>query len=190
MLHQKKLTLALMALAIASGTCAQTALPDDGFHGFVTTGQFRKNSNSAYGGGTALVAIAGLGYDFNKHLGLEIGQMLNSRLRVGYGNSTYDLQAEGTVFNVIGKYPLNETYKLFASVGAIAYSSSTTVTSGGSTTQWSDSKTLASYAFGGEMALDRRSSIRLQYFTTSKAEYSGGVQEWFDGLQATFIARF
>lgn len=171
---------------------AQAALPDNGFYGVVTTGQLRKSNSDGTADGVAMTALAGLGYDFNKHFALEVSYMLNTRLKtsVGTGNS-YQLDADAYLINALGKWPINDTFKLFAGIGNLTYNAKTTIYYNGSLqSQTSSSKSVMNYSLGGEMALDRRSAIRVQYFMTEKLEFANNYWEKFDGLQASFIARF
>jgi len=153
---KKIISKTLVALAISAPLVAQAANFEPGFYGVVSAGQTEieyTSTSSLSGNGWGL----GIGYEFSKYLAIE-GMYANLfSFKVQDAGTTVSYDVNGTIVRGILKYPVNDNFIPFLSIGSLNGTES--VVAGNSSFSYSGQ--LTTYGIGAEIPLDGKIIVRL-----------------------------
>lgn len=195
MRNMKRTLVAVTLVALCCGAAwaqaESTSLPDHGFYAYLRAGNQVAHNSAAWNGDTRLQVNAGLGYDINKWLGLELGWLTTGSPKFAVdspsGNGVASESITGYTLRVLGKYPINETYKLRVGYETQSLSGYYRQTGSGlNPTNENGTQSRNFIALGVEIALDKRSSFIGEYLRSSKVP----GDTYYDGLQFGFNYKF
>ncbi len=177
---KKSFLAASVLFLVASSTYAQES-SQAGFYGFVSAGPTTFNYPSGFSVETNGYQL-GLGYEFNQSVAIETSY--GSLYNVGYSNASTSESSEMTMYNFSGVFRIpSEKITPYLKGGISSFTSdyeSSTFGSG------SVSSALWTYGVGGELNLDKRTALRLEYMSTLKrAGYVDG-----NVIQLGIMSRF
>ena len=183
----------LLSLSLSGMASAQDAtLPVNGFYGFLNSQQLKTTYAAQRESETMMRASLGLGYDVNQYVAFEIAHALNSQRNVSGTVESMESSIQAYYYGVIGKLPLSESFKLLASLQPTKFSSCTNTyksQTGVITSSSCDSTSATFVTVGAEVALDRRSSLRVGY-TKSSTYTLNGVEQSTSGPGLQINIRF
>ena len=129
---------------------------EPGFYGVVSAGQTEieytataKLSGNGYG--------IGVGYEFSKYIAVEAMYMNLFSFSDTFNNATVSYDVNGYLVRGLLKYPLNESFIPFLSIGSI--SGTETLTAGSNT--YTNSGNMNTYGLGAEIPLDGKILLRV-----------------------------
>jgi len=112
------------------------------------------------------------GFQFNKHLGAEIGYVDGGKATfggsipsLGIGPFTGDLSVTAITFAAVGTLPLNESFALFGKIGLASWDAEASVSFAGAAGSVDDSGTDAFFGVGARYNLNKNWGLVLEYET-------------------------
>ena len=176
----KSLLAAAVLFLTASSAYSQES-SQAGFYGFVSAGPTTFNYPSGFSVETNGYQL-GLGYEFNESLAIETSY--GSLYNLGISNSSASYSSEMTMYNFSGVFRMpGEKFTPFLKGGISSFTSDYQSSEFGS---GSTSSALWTYGVGGELNLDKRTALRLEYMSTLKrAGYVDG-----NVIQIGIMSRF
>jgi opacity protein-like surface antigen len=177
----KKTALAISAFFLAMSSAHSQESSEAGFYGFVSAGPTTFNYPSGFSVETNGYQL-GLGYELNKSFALETSY--GSLYNIGISNSSASESSEMTMYNFSGVFRMpGEKFTPYLKGGISSFTSDYQSSSFGS---GSVSSALWTYGAGGELNLDKRTALRLEYMSTVKrAGYVDG-----NVIQVGIMSRF
>ena len=177
---KRGLIAASVLFLVASSAYSQES-SQAGFYGFVTAGPTTFNYPSGVSIETNGYQL-GLGYEFNKSLAIETSY--GSLFNLGISNSSSSETSEMTMYNFSGVFRIpGEKITPYLKGGISSFTSDYQSSSFGSASYSSATWT---YGVGGELNLDMRTALRLEYMSTLKqAGYVDG-----NVIQIGIMSRF
>lgn len=183
----KKFIAGALSLALAGSVLAQSKLPDEGYYAYAEAGGATQHTSAGWNNDTRNRWAIGGGYDFNKYVGLELGIVTMSNIRMGIdvpGGTAYaeEKQKLAWNWNVVGGLPINDSLKAIAMVGQMRVK--------GRYAQWGPAVVnedsgyvpikFNNYGVGGELAFDRRTSLRVYYWRSGSIKDASGATSFYN----------
>lgn len=193
MVHKIKLGSALLLAAfLTNNALAATESAEGGrslahgFYGYAYAGSFTAHNNTNWNGDQRTPWQLGIGYEFNKYVGIEAGYISQGKITMANpsasGSTTQTEEIHGYTYDLVGRLPLNETFGLIASLGQRRLTGTDTLSGGGLPTRsQSASFTLSVLALGAEMKVDGRTSILLKAYKTSTNTLNPAEPTYYTG---------
>jgi opacity protein-like surface antigen len=160
-MNKNLLAASVLFLAVSSAYSQESS--QAGFYGFVSAGPTTFNYPSGFSVETNGYQL-GLGYEFNESLAIETSY--GSLYNIGISNSSASESSEMTMYNLSGVFRMpGEKFTPFLKGGISSFTSDYQSSEFGS---GSVSSALWTYGVGGELNLDKRTALRLEYMSTLK----------------------